>query len=124
MVGSRHLGALMDRAEAENAQIVLVGDSKQIASISAGRLFQDLQEHGLVITAIMDEIRRQKLDYTIDVATALKKHDVKTALEILNNKGNIHESGERGDRITLAAQKYVAVRKQSLRGVNQGDPRR
>ena len=114
MVGSKHYGALLDRAKKENAQIVLVGDSKQIQAISAGSMFSDLQKHDLVNTAIMDEIRRQKTDYTIDVAVALKKHDIKAALEILDNRGNIHESGEKGTRTLLAAEKYVAAGADSL----------
>jgi len=55
----------------------------------------------------MDEVRRQKTDYTIDIANALKKHDIKTALDILDNRGNIFECAENGDRITRAANLYV-----------------
>lgn len=108
MVGSKHLGALVARAENENAQIVLVGDQKQLAAISAGILFKDLQDHGLVNTAIMAEVRRQKTDYTKDVATALKSGDSKTAIDILNNKGQIHEGSDRGERTKLAAELYMS----------------
>ena len=107
MVGSRQLGAMLERAEAANAQIVLVGDSKQLSAIAAGRLFADLQEHGLVNTAIMDEVRRQKTGYTKEVATALKQHDVARAFEILGEHGKISEIDSRDARIEEAARLYV-----------------
>ncbi|WP_458250615.1 MobF family relaxase [Geobacter anodireducens] len=107
MVGSRQLGAMLERAEAANAQIVLVGDSKQLSAIAAGRLFADLQEHGLVNTAIMDEVRRQKTGYTKEVATALKQHDVARAFEVLGEHGKISEIDSRDARIEEAARLYV-----------------
>jgi len=108
MVGSKHLGALVDRAEKENAQIVLVGDQKQLAAISAGELFKNLQEHGLVNVAVMDEVRRQKTDYTKDVVASLKQGDSKTAIDILDNKGQVYEGADRAERTKLAAELYVS----------------
>ncbi|MEI6214163.1 MAG: AAA family ATPase [Desulfuromonadales bacterium] len=60
MLGSVQLGKLLDRADKVGAQLVLVGDTKQIASISNGRMMKDLIDNKLVQTAFMPEIRRQK----------------------------------------------------------------
>lgn len=109
MVGSRHMGGMLKRAEAENSQIILVGDQKQIMSISAGKLFVDLQEHGLVSTSVMDEVLRQKTDYTRDVAAALKDHDVEKAFNILDARGNVHQIADSQARISFAAERYVVA---------------
>jgi conjugative relaxase-like TrwC/TraI family protein len=109
MVGSRQMHGMLERAVAENAQIVLVGDQKQIMAISAGKLFVDLQQHGLVSTSVMDEVLRQKTDYTRDVAAALKDHNMARAFDLLDQRGNIHQISDSADRISLAAERYIAA---------------
>jgi len=109
MVGSRQMGAMLDRAVAENSQIVLVGDQKQIMAISAGKLFVDLQEHGLVSTTVMDEVLRQKTEYAREVAAALKDHNLSKAFDILDQRGNIHQVTDPAERIMLAAERYIAA---------------
>ncbi|WP_240732294.1 MobF family relaxase [Geobacter sp. FeAm09] len=114
MVGSRHLHGMMERALQENAQIVLVGDGKQIAAIAAGKLFLDLQEHGLVESSRMEEIQRQKTGYTKEIAAHLKNHDVGAAFSVLDREGNIYEIKDREERIQFAAERYVAAGKDAL----------
>lgn len=109
MVGSRQMHGMLERAVAENAQIVLVGDQKQIMAISAGKLFVDLQQQGLVSTSIMDEVLRQKTDYTRDVAAALKDHNMAKAFDLLDQRGNIHQVADSADRINQAAERYIAA---------------
>ena len=109
MAGSRHLSGMMDRAVEQNAQLVLVGDGKQIAAIAAGRLFLDLQKHGLVESSRMEEVLRQKTGYTKEVAGHLKNHNVGAAFDVLEKCGNIHEIENRDERIGFAAAKYVAA---------------
>jgi len=79
MVDSRRLGALVERAEKENAQVILLGDKKQLAAIGAGRLGQDLDEHGLIKTVTMDESLRQKTEYAKAIDAAMKRGDVRAA---------------------------------------------
>ena len=114
MAGSRHLYGLNERAASENAQLVLVGDGKQIAAIAAGRLFLDLQKHGLVETSIMDEIKRQRTGYTKEVAGHLKNHDVGAAFTVLDRCGNVHEVKDRDERIQFAAGRYMAAGENAL----------
>jgi conjugative relaxase-like TrwC/TraI family protein len=109
MVGSRQMHGMLERAVVENAQLVLVGDQKQIMAISAGKLFVDLQQHGLVSTSVMDEVLRQKTDYTRDVAAALKDHNMAKAFDLLDQRGNIHQVADSADRINLAAERYIAA---------------
>ena len=81
MVDSRRLGALVDRAQAENAQVILLGDKKQLAAIGAGRLGQDLDENGLIKTVQMDESLRQRTEYAKAIDAAMKVKDVRLALD-------------------------------------------
>jgi len=107
MVDSRRLGALVERAEQENAQVVLLGDKKQLAAISAGRLGQDLDENGLVKTVQMDESLRQKTEYTQAIDAAMKKGDVRTALEVMEAAGKIHYIADRQGRAEAMAKAFV-----------------
>lgn len=109
MLGSRHLALLLERSKASNAQVVLVGDTKQIAAISAGKMMSELQRLGLVNTTIMDEVRRQQTGYTKEIAHALKQHDLDTAFTILSREGQITEIESREGRMNTAAEKYVSV---------------
>lgn len=107
MLGSRHLHGLLEKAEQANAQIILVGDTKQIAAISAGKMMAELQRLGLVNTAAMDEVLRQKTGWTKEIAQALKKHDLETAFGLLGREGKITELTDRQERLAATAEKYV-----------------
>ncbi len=107
MVDSRRLGALVDRAQAENAQVILLGDKKQLAAIGAGRLGQDLDENGLIKTVQMDESLRQKTEYAKAIDAAMKVKDVRLALEIMAKAGKLVEVQDPEDRAKAMAKAYV-----------------
>lgn len=109
MLGSRHLDTLLQRAENENAQIILVGDTKQIAAISAGKMLAELQRLDLVQSTVMDEGVRQQTDWTKELANALKGHDLDRAFSILSREEKISEIADRDERIAATAGKYVAA---------------
>jgi len=107
MLGSRHLSALMEKAETLNAQIILVGDTKQIASIQAGRLMADLIDTKAVDTSIMAEVKRQQTAYTIEIANELKQGNISGAFKILEDHNRIHEISDRQELVKTAATAYV-----------------
>lgn len=107
MVDSRRLGALVERAESENAQVFLLGDKKQLAAISAGRLGQDLDEHKLVKTVQLDESLRQKTEYAKAIDAAMKHGDVRTALEVMEKAGKLHVIANQGERTAAMARAFV-----------------
>lgn len=107
MLGSSRLHGLLEKAEQANAQVILVGDTKQIASISAGKMMAELQRLGLVNTAVMDEVLRQKTGWTKEITQALKKHDLETAFGLLGREGKITELTDRPERLAATAEKYV-----------------
>lgn len=109
MVDSRRMGALVARAEQENAQVVLLGDHKQLAAISAGRLGQDLYEHGLIHTVQMNESLRQKTEYAKAIDAAMKRGDVRTALEVMERAGKLHVIEDREERTSAMAKAFVTA---------------
>lgn len=109
MVDSRRLGGLVERAKAENAQIILLGDKKQLAAISAGRLGQDLDENNLVKTVHMDESLRQKTEYAQAIDAAMKRGDVRTALEVMEQAGKLRVIEDRDERAKAMAEAFVAA---------------
>ncbi len=107
MVDSRRLGALVERAESENAQVFLLGDKKQLAAISAGRLGQDLDEHKLVKTVQLDKSLRQKTEYAKAIDAAMKHGDVRTALEVMEKAGKLHVIANQEERTAAMARAFV-----------------
>lgn len=107
MADTRRVAGLVERAQKENAQVILLGDKKQLAAIGAGRLGQDLDEHGLVKTVHMDESLRQKTDYAQAIDAAMKQGDVRTALEVMEKAGKLHVLENREERAAAMAKAYV-----------------
>jgi len=107
MVDSRRLGALVERSQAENAQVILLGDKKQLAAIGAGRLGQDLYDNGLVKTVQMDESLRQKTEYAKAIDAAMKVKDVRLAMEIMAKAGKLIEIQDPQERAAAMAKAYV-----------------
>ena len=125
MLGSKQLGLILERADKLGANVCIVGDTKQIASLSSGKIMKDLVENKLVQTAYMPEIRRQKFydadgnrlgydqrseavnAYAVDMAGYLKNHDVASAFKVLDQAGKITEIADRTERIQHVAQMYA-----------------
>lgn len=107
MVDSRRLSGLVERAERENAQVILLGDKKQLAAIAAGRLGQDLDENGLVKTVHMNESLRQKTEYAQAIDAAMKRGNIRGALEVMEAAGRIHYIADRQQRAGAMAAAFV-----------------
>jgi len=87
LVGSKQIDKLIEKAKAENGRVVLVGDTKQFASISAGGIFHQLQNHGMS-TSNMSEALRQKTQILKDVVHQIKQSNTNLAFELLEKEGN------------------------------------
>jgi len=91
MLGTKDAQKLIDFAKKANAQIVLIGDVKQLKAINAGSPFELLQDNGMK-TVAMTEVLRQK-DKTLKQAVAhLNRYDSNKAFETLNQSGLIKET--------------------------------
>jgi len=90
MVGSRQMGELAKMAEASNARLILVGDTKQLQSIDAGRMFGKLQETGMETVHMKETVRQKDEDYK-EIVTHIAERKIDSAFEKMERKGKVHE---------------------------------
>lgn len=107
MLGSKKLAELLARAQSSGARVIMSGDTRQHPAISAGRMFDVLQQSGVMQTVGLSEIWRQQERGYRDVATALSARDVATAFGLLRDQGRIYEIPNREDRIQTMVTDYL-----------------
>ena len=86
MSGARETEALLAQAQEHDARVVMVGDVKQLGSVSAGRAFGQLQDAGME-THKLAEIVRQTNPDTRRAVEALLAGDAETAFAALDDGG-------------------------------------
>jgi conjugative relaxase-like TrwC/TraI family protein len=110
MVGNRLMLDLLKTAENEQAKVVLIGDKLQLQAIDAGKPFQNLQEKGIMATAKVEDILRQKTEGLREVVFAVAKEmDTDKAIHLLDKMGAIKELGDRQERLMAIATDYLAL---------------
>jgi len=109
MTGARDMAKMLSLAERSNARLVLVGDVKQLGSVTAGRAFGQLQDAGMR-TFVLDKIVRQENQLTREAVEAAIAGDGKRALEALDKGGGfIREAGEADVRRAWMARDFAAL---------------
>jgi len=63
MMGSKEVHQLINAAEQAGARVIFTGDVKQLASVEAGRIFQDMQELGLNTVRMTEKVRQKEIEY-------------------------------------------------------------
>ena len=86
MIGAKSMEQLLKAAEQQGARVVLAGDTKQLASVEAGRAFGQLQEHGMQ-TAKLDDIVRQTNEATRAAVYDVLSGKAAEALDKIANGG-------------------------------------
>lgn len=108
MVGTKQMLALLQKAQLENARVVLIGDKKQFKAVEAGDSFGTLQnklkEAGSKI-AEMHEVLRQKNANLINAVSALKRQNTQEALSYIAS--STHENASWEDQKHEIAQDYL-----------------
>lgn len=88
MVDAAIMGRLLDRAAQAGAKVIMVGDDRQLASVSRGGLFtQLLERHG---SAKIRTIRRQASDWQRQASRDFAEGRVDDGLEAYDRRGFIH----------------------------------
>jgi conjugative relaxase-like TrwC/TraI family protein len=103
LVGNRNLLSALQRAEKSGARVLLVGDTKQYQSVTAGRAFAQLQQQGMA-TARMTEILRQR-DGQMRRAAKLSVDQPARALDCLD----VREIADPAERCRAIAQDYAGL---------------
>jgi ATP-dependent exoDNAse (exonuclease V) alpha subunit len=112
MLGAKQMNQLLKYAQANNARVILVGDTRQIASIEAGKAFGQLQDAGMQCS-ILDHIVRQKNPQLLEAVESAAKGQMINALERVEQAGAIIEAqsdkNKMAEVISKAAQHYLSL---------------
>ena len=106
MLSTKHLAAVMTRADAAGAKVILAGDDKQLASIERGGMFRVLaNEHG---AANLKQVQRTKDQDQQRAFNLMHEGEFRPALEIFEKKGAINWTETQQDALRGVAEKYAA----------------
>ena len=108
MVGSRDQAEIVKFVEKSGAQLKLVGDPSQFASISAGAMFKTVL--GQVDHSVLSEVRRQNLEIDRIASTDLSNGDVEKAIASYAARGYTHVLEDTREAITALVSKWDADR--------------
>lgn len=107
MADTERLGRLVTAIDECGASLVLIGDSRQLASVGAGGMFERLQ--CLAPSAELTNIHR-----TVDVTehrawAALRSGDPALAMAHYRERGALHLSDSRAEAVDRAARRYLEL---------------
>ena len=108
MVGSKQMGELIQAAKEKNAKVVLVGDTKQLQSIEAGRMFQKLQETGVMKTVHMKETLRQKDEEYKQIVGDIADRRIDRAFTKMQDRNKVHEIVDDLERRDAIVKEFVS----------------
>ncbi len=110
LLGAKDALDLLQRAESENARIVMVGDTKQLSSVAAGNPFKSLQEAGMQ-TALMNESLRQRTPQLKTAIDLLASGMVVEGFQKLEENGSMVELATEGI-VSHIADEYILIPKE------------
>lgn len=109
MIQSRDMLKLVNRAVENDARVILIGDKNQLQSVGAGKIFSDLQEHGVSEKLELTDIKRQKTEHMIKAAGIIRDiGNVKEAVDIIDNRGGIKEVTDFNQRVSDITNDYTS----------------
>jgi conjugative relaxase-like TrwC/TraI family protein len=110
MLGLRDMEALLTRAERENARVVLAGDTRQFASVPAGRAYAQLLEDGLSSVNLQKITRQDQAEAHVREAVAeIASGEVRRGLERLRAGGRVYQSPDTEQRLKTIATLYTVL---------------
>jgi conjugative relaxase-like TrwC/TraI family protein len=115
MVGSKQMSELIKASKRANARLVFVGDTKQLQSIEAGKMFQKLQETGALKTVHMKETVRQKDEDYKAIVKDVSEKKIDSSFEKMTAKTKIKEITNDHERLDAIVNKVTS--KKDYRGV-------
>ncbi len=108
LLSAKDCHALLNRAQAKNARVLLVGDTKQLSSVEAGNPFKSLQQHGIAI-AHMEESLRQKDAQLKAAVDAIASGDLISGFHHLDQASSIRGVQSQAERVSTIVQDYLAL---------------
>jgi conjugative relaxase-like TrwC/TraI family protein len=113
LLSMRQARDLLQKAQSENARVILVGDRRQLSAVEAGNPFKSLQAGGIA-TARLDESLRQKTQDLRIAVKAIAQGNVSAGVNLLDQAGCIIEinpdnPGDQSDRLTQLVRDYTTL---------------
>ncbi|MGB3295914.1 MAG: AAA family ATPase [Phormidesmis sp.] len=100
--------ALLQRAQKENARVLLVGDTKQLSAVEAGNPFKSLQAGGITL-ARLDNSLRQKTEQLRLAVRLLAEGKVARGINVLEQAGCLQIEADTNDQINQMVSDYLAL---------------
>lgn len=114
MVGIEDMAAIMRMAQKHELDLTLVGDSKQLVAVSAGKPFTHLEQTmPKQNQARLLKNYRAKTKEALAVAEAFRDKDPATGLALLQSQGNLHLASDKKDALAQAVDQYFAIKDDS-----------
>ncbi|ACK74122.1 conjugative relaxase domain protein (plasmid) [Gloeothece citriformis PCC 7424] len=112
MLSSVQMEQLLEKAQANNNRVILVGDTKQLSAVEAGAPFKLLQEHSLP-TAIIDQNLRQRDPSLKQVVDKMATHDrdessINQAYQSLYHQGKVKQIAQEKERVEAISNDYLS----------------
>ena len=90
LLSAKDAHALLKKAQAQNARVILVGDIRQLSAVEAGNPFKSLQKAGIQ-TCYLEESRRQKTQALRTAVVCLAAGQQAEGLQQLEQAELVHE---------------------------------
>lgn len=106
MLSIHDMDKLLKKAD-DKTKIVLIGDTKQLQSIGAGKIFSSLQEKNAIDTVRMSQTQRQVTEDYKSIVKDIADKKMHEAYEKIDKSGKIHEIHDKDKRTDKIAQEYT-----------------
>ena len=108
LLSAKDAHALLTKAQANNARVILVGDTRQLSAVEAGNPFRSLQLAGMK-TCYLEESRRQKTAALKTAVVCLAAGEPVEGLTQLERAGMVHEQKSEEQRHQSIVHDYISL---------------
>jgi conjugative relaxase-like TrwC/TraI family protein len=110
LLSAKDAHALLERASASQARVILVGDVRQLSAVEAGNPFASLQQAGIQTAYLNESVRQRNSSPDLQKAVKLAAAgEIAQALEHLDLVGRIDEVPDAAKRAALIASEYIKL---------------
>lgn len=110
LLSAKDAHALLERASASQARVILVGDVRQLSAVEAGNPFASLQQAGIQTAYLNESVRQRNSSPDLQKAVKLAAAgEIAQALEHLDLVGRIGEVPDAAARAALIASEYIKL---------------
>jgi conjugative relaxase-like TrwC/TraI family protein len=106
LIGTFQMKALLQVAHKSMTKVVLVGEDKQLQSISHGGVLKYLSRPDVINTSIIKNIRRQRKQSARQVVSHLREGEAEAALKLINEENLVNFASDKEESISQLVAKW------------------